>query len=204
MIYRTAVPAKALDNRVLPISLQDLKDQLRIEHADQDRLLVTKIHAAVAEIEKVIGTAIIARDFVLNLSNWPTEATDETDKILIPNPPLISVTSIGYRDTDDAVQTLDPANYRVSNVRPQPYIEKTADGVWPEVYGSGDSVTINYSAGWATSPGEVPFQLREAVLLRAATRMEMGVESGLGTSGWSLPSDVSVMNILVPFLRPSV
>lgn len=204
MIYRTASPASALDNRVLPVSLQDFKDQMRIEHADQDRLLVTKVQAAVAEIEKILTSAIIARDFVLNLANWPTEATDETDKILIPNPPLQSVTSIQYRDSDDAVQTLDPVNYRVSNVRPQPYIELASGGVWPEVYGSGDSIAVNYSAGWATSPGEVPFQLREAILLRASTRMEMGVEAGLGTAGWSLPMDVAVMSMLVPFLRPSV
>lgn len=202
MIYRSPVPASMLDNRALPVSLTDFKDQLRIEHADQDRLLVTKIQAAVGEVEQVINAAVIARDFVLNLSNWPTEATDETDKILIPNPPLISVTSIEYRDEADALQTLDPAEYRVSAVRPIPYIEIT--GSAPVVYGSGDSIAINYKAGWATTPGEVPFQLREAILLRASTRMEMGVETGLGASAWAMPMDTSVMNMLVPFLRPTV
>jgi uncharacterized phiE125 gp8 family phage protein len=204
MIYRSPTPTSALDNRELPVSLVDIKEQLRIEHSDQDRLLLTKIQAATAEVEQVLNAPIIAREFVLKLSGWPTVANDETDKIIIPNPPLISVTDIKYQDEDDAEQTLDAANYRVSNSPPQPYIALSAAGAWPEVYVAGDAISVTYLAGWATQPSGVPYQLREAIILRASTRMEMSVEYGLGSGGWALSQDLSVMNILQPFLRPTV
>ena len=201
MIYRSPVPADAIDNRVLPVSLEDLKDQLRIEHSDQDRLLLTKIQAATAEVEQVLNAPIIAREFVLKFSGWPTVANDETDKIIIPNPPLISVASIKYQDADDAEQTLDPAEYRVSNSPPLPYIALSST---PTAYEAGDAISVTYTSGWATQPSGVPFQIREAIILRAATRMEMAVESGLGTVPWNLSKDLSVMNILAPFFRPTV
>lgn len=193
-------PTTPLDNRVLPISLGDLKDQLRIEHNDQDRLLLTKIQAATYEIEGYIEAAVIHRGFVLRLPRFPSVTLDDNTSLPVSNPPLISVSSITYLDENGVSQLLDPANYRISRAGLYPTIIPIANTYWPSTFDVDDAVTIEYVAGWASKPSEVPFGLREAILVRAGSRVEMPVENGVGGSVWSIDEDLKVSNLLKPFI----
>lgn len=193
-------PATPLDNRVLPVSLGDLKDQLRIEHNDQDRLLLTKIQAATYEIEGYIEAAVIHRGFVLRLPRFPSVTLDDDASLPISNPPLVSVSSITYLDENGVLQLLDPASYRVSRAGLYPNVLPVINSYWPSTLDVDDAVTLEYIAGWASKPSEVPFGLREAIIIRAGSRVEMPVENGVGGSSWSIDEDLKVDNLLKPFI----
>ena len=192
-------PTQASDTRELPVSLQELKDQLRIDHDDQDRLLFSKIQAATFEIEAFLECAIIQNSFTLRLPRFPSTTLDDDDSLPISNPPLASVTSINYLDENGDSQLLDSANYRISSAGLYPTIIPTSGNSWPSTFEVNDAVTIEYVAGWASTRSEVPFGIREAILLRASSRVEMPVENGIGATYWSIKEDLSVKAILKPF-----
>ena len=204
MKYYRATPASRIDNRVLPITLEDFKTHLRIEHNDSDRYLLDKLQTATQQVEDYIGAPVIEREFKIVLSAWPTVATDGTVGIRVPNPPLVSVTSIVYRDTADTEQTVDGANYRIAQADDYPLIIPVNDNSWPDVLSVDDAIVITYVAGWASKPSEVPGAIREAVMVRAATRAAMTEEAGLGTVKWDISAGLSFAELLRPFQRMRV
>lgn len=193
------VSTSPIDNRELPVSLDDLKDQLRIEHNDQDRLLLTKIQAATDEVEQFIEGAILHRDFTVYMPRFPGVNLDGSEALVISNPPLVQVYSIEYLDENEVLQTIDSANYRINRAGFYPKLIPTTGNVWPEAFDAEDAVTVKYQAGRAGSPSEVPPAIREAIIIRASSRVEMPVENGVGASSWALDEDLSVVNLLSPF-----
>lgn len=182
------------DLRALPVSVALLKDQLRIEwdNTDSDRLLDVCIRMAVDEVERYIESPIINRDYVMTFTTWP-------DAIEISNWPLVSLTSIEYYDSNNVLQTLAAADYSLSLDKATPTISPASS--WPAVYGRADAIIVKYQAGWADSADNVPPLLRGAVMMRAATRFEMPVESGTGTVAWSIGSDLGLKDMLHPFKK---
>lgn len=197
-------PSSPVDNRVTPVSLGDLKDHLRIEHEDQDRLLLTKIMAATYEVEAYLEAPVIRREFTLRLPRFPSVALDGGAEIPIVNPPLVSVTSISYLDENEALQIVPSVDYRIAKSGLYPKIIPATGVYWPSTLEVDDAVTIEYIAGWGSRPSEVPFGLREAIIIRAGSRVEMPVENGVGASTWSIDEDLSVKEILNPFVRRRV
>ncbi len=75
-------------------------------------------------------------------------------RIVIPMPPLISVTSVEYIDPDGNTQTLDPSKYTVSIPRgpraKSGYIlPNPITSIWPVTQIRPDAVTITVEAGYA-------------------------------------------------------
>ena len=58
---------------------------------------------------------------------------------------------------------------------------------------------MTYVAGYASKPSAVPAAIREAVLLRAATRASMSEESGVGNVAWKLDDALAFGALLNPF-----
>lgn len=195
---RLPKPVDTEDHRELPVSLLDLKEQLRIEHDEQDRLLLTKIMAATSEAEQYIGAPIMARSFDLVLDSFPTGAIELT------NPPVRSITSITYYDGDGNSQTFDAANYYLLQSNAFPEVRLVPNASWPDTQERENAVTVRYVAGFAAKASAVPGAIREAILLRAATRASMSEESGTGTVAWSLGDALTFGALLNPFRNLNV
>ena len=187
---KKASPTSAVDTRITPISLPDLKDQLRIDHSDQDRMLIGKIKAAVSEIEAYIDGPVIQRSMTLKLSAWEDEIQ------LLPGP-VLAIVSIRYYDTDNVQQTLDAADYELYEENRIDRLVAVSD--WPVVYDRKDAIEIVYQAGLAASVTQVPTNVKEAVLLRASTRYSMPEEAGIGTVAWNIENDFNAESLLMPY-----
>lgn len=188
-------PVSLVDDRVLPITLDDLKDQLRIEHDDFNRLLKRKIEAATNEAEQYLGSAIIHRSFTLTLDGFPSDS----DGIELSNPPVVSITSAQYYDSDGVQQTLSSALYALHLQKPYPCIELVPDASWPDTQSRDDAVTVTYVAGYAAAADNVPPAISEAIVLRAATRTEMSEEEGTGTVLWRMSDGLAFESLLRPY-----
>src|SRR6185503_2523734 len=100
----------------------------------------------------------------------------------VPLPPLVSVDSVKYLDTDGTEQTVDPASYVVSGIGGQGYITLASGAAWPTVGAFPDPVVIRFTAGEWEPDGIVPEGIKQAILLKATT-LQAGIDSGGGASG---------------------
>lgn len=189
-------PVDTEDHRLLPVSLDDLKEQVRVEHDDQERLLLTKIMAATDEAEQYLGAPIMARTFDLVLPAFP--ANDDCG-IDLRNVPIRSITSITYYDGDGVSQTFAAENYYLLSAGPFPAVHLVPFGTWPDTQERRNAVTVRYVAGYAAKPSAVPAAIREAVILRAATRYAVSEESGTGTVAWKIDDTLAFEALLGPF-----
>jgi uncharacterized phiE125 gp8 family phage protein len=92
-----------------PISLDEAKDHLRVVTTDEDQYISSLCLAATDFAEKFQNRTFVKRTRTMVLDAFPTV-------IRPPWPPLISVTTLKYIDSDGAEQTLSNTLYRVDAV----------------------------------------------------------------------------------------
>ena len=87
------------------------------------------------------------------------------DVILLPRPPIQSVTSIEYIDSSGATVTLDSEEYRVDTNSEPARITEAWGKSWPAVRDVINSVIITSDAGYGDNASDVPDDLRHAIKL---------------------------------------
>lgn len=93
---------------VEPITLTEAKAHLKVDHTDDDILITSLIVAAREHAEGFQNRALVTQTWELVLDAWP-----RGDSIDMPLPPLQSVTSIKYKDTEGVESTWAATNYIV-------------------------------------------------------------------------------------------
>ena len=200
MNYYPPRSSTGIDTRPLPVLLADFKDQMRIDGDGQDRLLMQKIAAATIEIEHYLQRPIIAGGYVLILPRFPSVALDGSTSIKIPNSPARSIEAVKYIDENDVLQTIDSAAYDLVSAGTYHTIAPATDMSWPTTQTVDDAVSVEYTAGLALTPEEVPADLREAVMLRAGTRLAVTEEVGMSPrQPWSIAADIAVVSMIRPY-----
>lgn len=134
---------------VEPVSLGELKTHSRLpDETSEDDFYLSLITAAREYCEKLSRRALALQTIELVLDYWP-----ECDRIELPYPPLVSVTSIKYKDCAGVETTISAADYIVDT---DSYIGRVvpAYGVrWPEFTPYPvNAIRIRYVAGYANAP----------------------------------------------------
>lgn len=158
-----------------PLTLAEAKAHLRVDSTSEDALITTLITVARQSAETFTRRALITQTWALKFDAFP-------DEITVPLPPLQSVTSIGYVDSDGAAQTLATSGYQV-NTDTQPGRIKPAYGArWPatraDTYGA---VTVTFVAGYGAAGSAVPEPIRQAMLMQIGHMFERRETSIAGT-----------------------
>lgn len=145
------------------VTTADAKAHLNVLHASDDDLIAALVSVAQQHLEGedglggVLGRAVVQHTLEMHLGGFPPE-----DVIRLPQPPLVSVTSVTYLDTDGDEQTLSASKYAVHIDRGPGYIRLKPDQAWPGTQsGVDDAVRVRFVAGYAS----VPAGLRHAILL---------------------------------------
>lgn len=144
---------------VEPITLSDAKAHLRVDGSDEDALITAAISAARQDCEQRLDRSIAPTTLALVLDAFPAGA------IRLPRGPVTAVTSIVYRDTVGALQTLSAANYSLDDAQIDGWVLPAYDYDWPSTRDQANAVTITYTAGYASAPAIV----RQWLLLRIGT-----------------------------------
>jgi len=132
-----------------PVTLGEAREHVVLATADDDAWLDARINEARKRVEAHSGKALLTQTWKLRLDRFPPSGV-----IRLPMPPLASVTSIAYTDTDGASQTLSSALYTVSAYTEPGHIVPAYGESWPSIrYQAGvPAVTVMYVAG-ETSQG---------------------------------------------------
>ena len=131
-----------------PVSLADAKRNSDVDDDHRDVDFERWISAARKKVEHD------ARLYLINQTRVRTLDCVPSDRVITLYRPLSSVTSVQYKDTNDATQTYDAANYTVDTARGA--IIRDATASWPLVGDSPNVMTVTYVAGHGTEPEDVP------------------------------------------------
>lgn len=170
-----------------PLTVDEVKEHLRIDRTDEDTQLADLIKAARQDLDsregRLMGVALITQTWELVLDGFPILADRHCyGQIEIPIRPLQSVVSIKYDDVNGAEQTLPSTDYIVDTASHQGRVVLTPDKSWPGTRNSIQAVRVRFVCGYGTK-GDVPFHFRQAMLLKVAHhyrhRGDGGQEPGL-------------------------
>lgn len=142
-----------------PVCVDDAMRHLRIDEEDDAADLAGYIAAATRYAEQYLGRQIVSATWKYTLDAFPDE-----DVIELPRPPLVSVTSVQYVDTDGATQTFSSSNYSVLTTPTPGRISLGYEKSWPDTREQDEAVTITYVAGYGAAES-VPASIKQAILM---------------------------------------
>ena len=170
----TLVSGPALE----PVSLDTAKSHCRVEVDEDDDLIESLVTVARRTAEHWRNEALITQTWNLLLDAWP-----EGDALRIPNPPLQSVSSITYKDTDGDEATFAAANYIVDTDKVPGAVVLAHGASWPgtALYPTSP-ITVQFVAGYGDTANDVPEEVRQAMLLMIGHWYENREEVAVGRS----------------------
>ncbi len=143
-----------------PVTTSEAKSHLRVDVSDDDTLIDGLVAAARQAFEEINGRSLFTTTWKLILDGWPDGET-----IVLPRPPLQSVSSIAYTDTQGNTTVWDAANYVVETMRTPGRVYLAYGASWPSAaLRPASPITITYVSGWATV-GAIPQRYKQAILL---------------------------------------
>lgn len=142
-----------------PVYLEAVRDHCRITTHAEDSLLLSYMQVARDHLEYVTRRQFLTATLLYTLDDFPA-----CREILLPRPPLQSITSVKYYDTTNVLQTLATSVYTSDTMNEPGRVILKPDQVWPAVYDLPNAVEIRYVAGW-NDPLAVPHGIRQAILL---------------------------------------
>jgi uncharacterized phiE125 gp8 family phage protein len=188
-----------------PISLAEAKSWLHVDSTDEDVLITALIEAARTHVENFTRRALITQEFEHSLDAFPNSSRWNGYKyretrggfvcgreIALPNPPLQTVESIQYYDTNGTLQTFASSNYRVDAIAQPGRIVLDDNSDWPDVDERPNAVTIAYTAGYGT-PSEVPSTLRVAMRFLISHWFQNRVHVNIGNIVNEIPDTVETL-----------
>ncbi len=172
-----------------PVTLTEAKEHLRVDHTADDTLISAMIAASRGYCEEWTARAFVTQTWELVIDDFPAV------EIMIPRPPLQSVTSIKFDDGNGIEQTVGTLDYAVDNVSQPGWVVPSTSG-WPtDVWDGINSVRIRYVAGYdpgTNSPidlaANVPASLKAAMLLYLGQLYDQREDIVVGTIVNKLPS----------------
>lgn len=175
---------------VEPVSREMAKAHCRITWDEEDQFIDRLISSARDMCERLDSghRQYTTATWDYNLCEFPGSI------ICLPRPPLQSVTSVKYYDTNNTQQTLSAASYHAVAPYQQPGRVELADGYsWPVTYERPDAVTIRFVAGYGAA-ASVPPVIVQAMLLLIGHWNENREASLVGTI--SKEAEFSVKSLL--------
>lgn len=147
------------------VTLQEVKDHLRIEDLTEDTLIQAYLDAAIQRVDGRAGMlrrALVTQTWEMRLDNFPAG-----DEIRFPLPPLQSVVSVKYLDTNNVEQTFASSNYDVVTSELIGSLHLLRSKNWPVAYDERNAVRIRFTAGYGATASVVPAAVRVAIMMLA-------------------------------------
>ena len=175
----------------LPVSLPEIKARLDITAETDDPELVAQIRSATTNLEIYCRRTFVDATWTMFLDRFPgkqlpwwdgvrqiadTELTDLTEPIMVPLPPLDSVTHVKAHLQDGTTSTVLSTDYIVDSASEPGRIALKQTKSWPTgALRSINGVEVEFVAGYGPVGSDVPEPIREAIM---AYITEMSVTKG--------------------------
>ena len=165
------------------VATSDQKSFMRVDFSDDDSLIAELIKASQNVIETYLNRAITTQTLELYLDrlpfysdiNYPEGTFTAPDMeynsnfIVLPKPPVTSVTHVKYFDDSDTEYTYASSNYYVDTISDQARIVLRQGKSWPTVTQTrnANAYVVKYVAGYGGA-SDVPEAIVQAIKLLTA------------------------------------
>lgn len=147
-----------------PVSLTEAKAHLRVAGSDEDTHITNLITAATQFCQQVTRMQFVTATLRLSMDSFADDAYLCHGAIEVPRPPLQSVVSIGYTDTDGASQTWSSSEYSVDTYSRPGRITEAYGYIFPSTQEIPHAVNVTFVAGYGNAAA-VPQSIKQAILL---------------------------------------
>lgn len=147
----TAAPAAE------PLTVDQAKAQLRVDHTDDDGLIADHIAAARSHVEGVTGTRMVTQTVSMKTDTW-------ADLGNLPVAPIQTLSSIAYVDTAGDVITLSASVYESRLDLLEPAVVLKHQQAWPQLQ-PGSLITLTAVAGYGDAGTQPPAVLQAIRLI---------------------------------------
>jgi uncharacterized phiE125 gp8 family phage protein len=144
------------------VTLEEARQQLRLDARDEDLLLGAKLDATQAELELQTGLKLCEQTLELQLEGWE-------DEITVPIRPC-TVAEVRYAASDGATVTLPETDYVARRRHGFTRIRAASGKSWPEL-GADGLIQITLSAGFDENAPDLAIA-RAAILVKVASMFE--------------------------------
>lgn len=165
-----------------PITLNELKEHLRVTEPDEDALINGALVAAARSVELRGNLALTPQQWRLSLNAAPGET------LFLPRAPVSAIDAVAIIDSAGAPIAIDASAYEFA-AGPPARLRQAAP--WPVPGVKLDGVRIDFTAGYADA-ASVPSPLKQAVKLLAAHFYETREAAG-ETRILSVPNSVDAL-----------
>lgn len=148
-----------------PLTVAEARAQVSETDTVHDSALtawITTAREALDGPSGALGRALVTQEWELLLDGFPGG-----DSIDLPLPPLQSVTSVTYVDSDGATQTLATSVYGVDTASEPGAVHLKYGQSWPQTRAQRNAVVIRFTAGYGGA-ADVPSRLKSAMKLHVA------------------------------------
>jgi uncharacterized phiE125 gp8 family phage protein len=152
---------------VQALDFQYARKHIRALGTADDVLTAGRIDAAASYFEEQTGRQLLTATREVWLDAFPfVGASGSAARIELPHPPLQSVVSIKYIDSDGVLQTFggSPAVYRTSipvgDYARRGWVEPVSGQVWPIARAETGAVRIRYTCGYGSTAAAMPTLVR--------------------------------------------
>lgn len=176
-----------------PVTLQDAKAHLRIDHASEDVLISSLILTSRLHIESALDLALIDQTWTLQLDAWPGGGSLD-----LPLSPLKTVSAVRVKNAAGGTTTIAPQSYIVDAAsRPARIVFEP--GSQPRAGTRAAGIEVVFTAGFGTEPSHVPAPLRHAILMLVAHWYDNRDVPEAGSPAARIPEQIG--DLIAPFRK---
>ena len=162
------------------VATSEQKSFMRVDFSDDDTLIAELIKSAQNLVEAYMNRAITTQTLSLFLDRLPfysdiklqegvftaPDLEYNSNFIVLPKPPVASVTHVKYYDNDNNASTFASSNYYVDTISDQARVVLKTGSSWPTVSETrnANAYEIKYVAGYGGA-SDVPEPIVQAIKL---------------------------------------
>lgn len=148
---------------VLPVTVDELRNQVRMTATDEDAVLIGFLEAATSKIENRLGRKFIT-------ATYDVYYTGFSSPMVLPFAPLgsVGITSVKYLDSSQVLQTCATTIWEAGEKHGKPTVRPKYNQSWPSSLGHADDVVIRAPFGYGATGTSVPSPIKRAIALLAA------------------------------------
>ena len=172
-----------------PIAVSEAKDHCRVTANDDDTYIGGLFQAVREWCEAYTHRAFVTRTLKLTMDVFPSV-------ILLPQPPVGTVSSIKYVDTNGDEQTVDTDIYDVDDETEPGRIVEAYGQQWPTARSQINAVYVALTAGYGAA-ADVPRTIKQGMLLLLGHWYENRETVVIGMTTAEIPYGVKAL--LIPY-----
>jgi len=182
---------RTVDATSEPLTTEEAKKHIRVDHGDDDTYIESLIKAARINAEDFCSRAFIEQTWVA------TYDCLDGARLRLPRPKLISVSSVQYIDSNGDLQTVNTSDYEVNTYGEPGNVKFKVIPGYDATY--ENPLRVTYKSGYGTQASNVPTTIKHAILLMVGHWYEMreAVISPQGNDPKELP--LGMQHLLNPY-----